>query len=221
VIATTFWLAMARHEHATSSVHSSDRGKNGVRLEDEVCFLRSWIERPLSIGAIAPSGRALARAMAAYVEPSVRGPVIELGAGTGPITEALVAQGIDPARLVLVEFDPTFCRLLRLRYPAATVVQGDAFGLKRLLGSLRLKPAAAVISGLPLLIKPLKIRLKLLHEAFAVMLPGAPFVQFTYSTTAPIPAALDRVRVEASARIWMNVPPARVWVYHKELTDVA
>jgi phosphatidylethanolamine/phosphatidyl-N-methylethanolamine N-methyltransferase len=190
--------------------------KNRIRLDDEVRFIRSWIEKPLSIGAVTPSSRVLARAMAAYVDPNTKGPVIELGPGTGPVTEALVTQGIDPARLILVEFDPTFCRLLRQRYPAATVVQGDAYSLKRVLGSHLAAPAAAVVSGLPLFTKPLKTRLKLVYEAFALMLPGAPFVQFTYATVAPIPKVLDRVRSEASERIWMNIPPARIWVYRKD-----
>jgi phosphatidylethanolamine/phosphatidyl-N-methylethanolamine N-methyltransferase len=190
--------------------------KNRVRLDDEVRFIRSWIEKPLSIGAVTPSSRVLARAMAGYVDPNAKGPVIELGPGTGPVTEALVVQGIDPARLILLEFDPTFCRLLRQRYPAATVVQGDAYSLKRVLGSHLADPAAAVVSSLPLFTKPLKTRLKLVYEAFALMLPGAPFVQFTYATIAPIPKALDRVRAEASERIWMNIPPARIWVYRRD-----
>jgi phosphatidylethanolamine/phosphatidyl-N-methylethanolamine N-methyltransferase len=190
--------------------------KNRVRLDDEMRFIRSWIEKPLSIGAVTPSSRVLARAMAAYVDPNAKGPVIELGPGTGPVTEALVAQGIDPARLILLEFDPTFCRLLRQRYPAATVVQGDAYSLKRVLGGHLADPAAAVVSSLPLFTKPLKTRLKLVYEAFALMLPGAPFVQFTYATIAPIPKALNRVRAEASERIWMNIPPARIWVYRRD-----
>jgi phosphatidylethanolamine/phosphatidyl-N-methylethanolamine N-methyltransferase len=190
--------------------------KNRVRLDDEVRFIRSWIEKPLSIGAVTPSSRVLARAMAAYVDPKAKGPVIELGPGTGPVTEALVAHGIDPARLILLEFDPTFCRLLRERYPAATVVQGDAYSLKRVLGGHLAEQAAAVVSGLPLFTKPVKTRLKLLYEAFGLMASGAPFVQFTYATVAPIPKALDRVRSEASERIWMNIPPARIWVYRRD-----
>jgi phosphatidylethanolamine/phosphatidyl-N-methylethanolamine N-methyltransferase len=190
--------------------------KNLVPLDDGVRFIRSWIEKPLSIGAVTPSSRVLARAMAAYVDPDTDGPVIELGPGTGPVTEALVAHGVDPARLILVEFDPTFCRLLRKRYPAATVVQGDAYSLKRVLGGHLAEPAAAVVSGLPLFTKPLRTRLKLLYEAFALMMPDAPFVQFTYATVAPIPKVLDRVRSEASERIWKNIPPARIWVYRKD-----
>jgi phosphatidylethanolamine/phosphatidyl-N-methylethanolamine N-methyltransferase len=131
------------------------------------------------------------------------------------VTEALVARGIDPARLVLVEFDPTFCRLLRKRYPQATVVQGDAYRLRTLLTSILRQPAAAVVSGLPLFTKPLKMRLRLLQEAFGLMAGGAPFVQFTYAAVSPIPRQLDRVRSQASERIWTNIPPARVWVYRK------
>jgi phosphatidylethanolamine/phosphatidyl-N-methylethanolamine N-methyltransferase len=190
--------------------------RNRVRLDDEVRFIRSWIEKPWSIGAVTPSSKVLARAMASYVDPLGGGPVIELGPGTGPVTEALVAQGIAPERLILVEADPTFCRLLRQRYPAATVVQGDAYSLKRLLSGRLDEPAAAVVSGLPLITKPLKVRLKLLFEAFALMLPGAPFVQFTYAAMPPIPKALHQVRSEASERIWMNIPPARIWVYRKD-----
>src|SRR4029077_11425752 len=114
--------------------------KNGIRLDDEVRFIRTWIEKPLSVGAVPPRGRALARTMATYVDPSRPGPVIELGPGTGPVTEALLAQGIDSSRLMLVEFDPTFCRLLRARYPAATVVQGDAYALRRLLTGVLQRP---------------------------------------------------------------------------------
>jgi len=190
--------------------------KKGIRLDDEVRFIRSWIEKPLTTGAVTPSGRALARTMASYIDPRRPGPVIELGPGTGPVTEALLAQGIDPSRLVLVEFDPIFCRLLRARYPAATVVQGDAYGLKRLLIGVLRQPAAGVVSGLPLFTKPLHMRLRLLFEAFALMSPGAPFVQFTYNAVAPIPKRLDRVSAQASERVWMNIPPARVWVYRRD-----
>src|SRR5215472_2685328 len=177
-------------------------------IDDEVQFIRSWIEKPLSTGAVMPSGKLLARTMARLVDIDTPGPVVELGPGTGPVTEALVARGVDPARLVLVEFDPTFCRILRKRYPTATVVQGDAYRLRALLKELLAVPAAAVVSGLPLFNKPLKLRLRLLFEAFSMMLPGAPFVQFTYATYSPIPRVLDRVHAHASERIWANIPPA-------------
>ena len=189
--------------------------KRGIRLDDEVRFIRSWLERPLSTGAVTPSGKLLARAMARYVDPQSSGPVVELGPGTGPVTEALVEAGVDPSRLVLVEFNPAFCRILRARYPEATLVHGDAYSMRRLLEALLLQPAAAVVSGLPLITKPITMRLRLIRDAFDLMLPGAPFVQFTYSVAAPLPKRLGGFSVEASERIWINIPPARVWIYRR------
>jgi len=187
--------------------------KKPLRLDDEMQFIRSWIEKPISTGAVMPSGKALARTMASYVDPQSSGPVIELGPGTGPVTEALVAHGIDPARLVLVEFNPTFCRLLRARYPKATVVQGDAYRLRRALETYVREPAAAIVSGLPLVTKPLRARLRLIADAMGLLAPAAPFIQFTYAMLPPIPTALSGITAEPSELIWLNLPPARVWVY--------
>jgi phosphatidylethanolamine/phosphatidyl-N-methylethanolamine N-methyltransferase len=189
--------------------------KKPLRLDDEVRFLRSWIEKPLHMGAVMPSGKVLARTMAQYVNVDSSEPVVELGPGTGAITNALIEHGVDQKRLVLVEYNPGFCALLRDRYPQATVVQGDAYALRDSLWNVLSAPAAAVVSGLPLVTKPMLTRLKLIRDAFGALAPGAPFVQFTYSVAPPIPKSLPGVSTEASERIWMNLPPARVWVYRK------
>ena len=189
--------------------------KKPLRLDDEVRFLRSWIEKPLHVGAVMPSGKLLARTMAQYVDVESDGPVVELGPGTGAITSALIDHGVDQKRLVLVECNPSFCSLLRDRYPQAKVVQGDAYALRDSLGEVLDAPASAVVSGLPLVTKPMLTRLKLIRDAFMALAPGAPFVQFTYSVAPPIPKSLPGVSTEASERIWMNLPPARVWVYRK------
>jgi phosphatidylethanolamine/phosphatidyl-N-methylethanolamine N-methyltransferase len=189
--------------------------KKPLRLDDEVRFLRSWIEKPLHMGAVMPSSKLLARTMAQYVAVESKGPVIELGPGTGAITNALIEHGVDQKRLVLVEYNPGFCALLRDRYPHAKVVQGDAYALRDSLRAVLDAPASAVVSGLPLVTKPMLTRLKLIRDAFVALAPGAPFVQFTYSVAPPIPKSLPGVSTEASERIWMNLPPARVWVYRK------
>lgn len=189
--------------------------KKPLRLDDELQFIRSWIDKPLRTGAVMPSSKVLARAMARAVDPQAPGPVIELGPGTGPVTAALVERGIDPSRIVLVEFNPDFCRLLRTRYPTATVIQGDAYRLRRLLETTLKEPAAAIVSGLPLLTKPLRTRLRLLADAVVVMKPGAPLVQFTYGVVPPIPKTLAGVSAEPSSLVWLNIPPARIWVYRR------
>ena len=194
---------------------SARASKKPLRLDDEVRFLRSWIEKPLHVGAVMPSGRLLARTMAQYVDIHAGGPVVELGPGTGAITSALIEHGIEQKRLVLVEYNPGFCALLRDRYPQARVVQGDAYTLRDTLWNVLSVPATAIVSGLPLVTKPMPTRLRLVRDAFAALAPGAPFVQFTYSVVPPIPKSLPGVSAEASERIWMNLPPARVWVYRK------
>jgi phosphatidylethanolamine/phosphatidyl-N-methylethanolamine N-methyltransferase len=187
--------------------------KKPLRLDDEMQLIRSWIEKPLRTGAVVPSSKALARTMARYVDPQGAGPVIELGPGTGPVTDALVAHGVDPARLVLVEFNPHFCGLLRKRYPKATVLHGDAYRLRKTVQDVLKEPAAAVVSSLPLLTKPLRTRLRLTADVMALIKPNAPFVQFTYGMLPPIPKTLAGLTAQASNVIWMNLPPARVWVY--------
>ena len=183
------------------------------RLRDEFRFLYSWLRHPLQIGGVAPSSPALARAIAAEVDPSVPGPVVELGPGTGVITAALIARGIAAERLVLVEFSAEFCALLRERFPGVKVVEGDAYRLKNTLSGVVDKPLAAVASGLPLLTRPLSVREQLLDEILGLLKPGAPFVQFSYGPAAPIPARPSRYSLKGSPRVWRNLPPARVWVY--------
>src|ERR1700753_4430051 len=100
-------------------LHSSARALKKPRLDDEVRFLRSWIEKPLHMGAVMPSGRLLARTMAQYVDINSNDPVIELGPGTGAITSALLHRGVDQKRLVLVVSNSGFCGALGDRSPQA------------------------------------------------------------------------------------------------------
>ncbi len=185
------------------------------RFQDEAKFLRLWLERPLAIGAVMPSGKVLARKMASYVDPRIPGPIIELGPGTGPVTDALIRRGVAQDRLILVEFNPEFCQLLKRRFPKATIIQGDAYDLHETLSGILREPAAATVSSLPLFTKPMDQRLDLLEAAQAVTHPDAPFIQFTYAVVPPMPASSDTYRAKGSDRIWRNLPPARVWVYHK------
>jgi phosphatidylethanolamine/phosphatidyl-N-methylethanolamine N-methyltransferase len=185
------------------------------RFEEEARFLRSWLERPLVTGAVTPSGKLLARTMASYVDPRVRGPVIELGPGTGPVTAALVRRGIAQDRLVLVEYNPDFCKLLKRKFPKATIVQGDAYDLGETLQGAMAEPAAAAVSSLPLFTRPLEQRLELLQAAHEFMHPAAPFIQFTYAVVPPIPTQSGEYTASGSNRVWLNLPPARVWVYRK------
>ena len=210
-----------RSQPARANERNSSKPNTPIeeRIADEARFFRSWLDNPAVAGAVSPSGRFLARMMARYVDPRKAGPVVELGPGTGAITEALLARGIAPGRLYLVEFDPGFCKLLKRRFPGVHVIKGDAYQLSQTLRGRLRRPAAAIVSSLPLLLKPETQRLALLADAFDCMSPDGCFVQFTYGRVSPVPrdktSALD-FHVEASPPVWLNLPPARVWIYRRQ-----
>jgi phosphatidylethanolamine/phosphatidyl-N-methylethanolamine N-methyltransferase len=188
--------------------------RKDIDLDDEARFLKSWFENPLKTGAVAPSGKVLAQRMAGVVDPMVAGPVVELGPGTGPVTQALLQRGVPADRLFLVEYSKDFAALLRQRFPGVTVIQGDAYALAQTLAGHVKAPVAAIVSSLPLLTRPDAQRSRLLETAFDLMLPGSPFVQFTYMNNSPVPLTGD-FEATVSRRIWKNLPPARIWTYRR------
>lgn len=189
--------------------------KARIKLGDEAKFLKNWIDSPGKTGAVTPSGPFLARKMASYVDIEVEGPVIEIGPGTGPVTEALIEHGVTEERLVLVEYSPEFCTLLRQRFPKATVIEGDAYALGQTLTGVVTEPAAAILSSLPLFNQPPPRRAAFASEAFALMRPGSPLIQFTYAMASPLPRKQPGLSAKVSDWVLRNIPPARVWVYRR------
>lgn len=184
-------------------------------------FLKRWLKDPLSIGAIAPSSRDLADAMARLVPAGSADPVVELGGGTGVITAALLEAGIAPTNLIVIERDDALHALLVTRFPGVRILQGDAAELTALLRPLGVTRARAVVSGLPLLAMRDTIRDRIVEESFALLAPGAPFIQFTYGLTSPIPRRRLGVEGEVKKRVLNNLPPASVWLYQRPAADAA
>jgi phosphatidylethanolamine/phosphatidyl-N-methylethanolamine N-methyltransferase len=184
-------------------------------LLDELIFLREWAGNPLRTGAVSPSGRWLARAMAAEVDSNDEGPVIELGPGTGAFTKALIQRGVKPERLTLIEYNSDFCRLLAKRFPGVRIVKGDAYALKSHLDALGAGPLSAIVTGLPLLSRPMARRIELIEAGVEALAPGKPLVQFTYALQAPVPAQPGRFDVRRGKRVLFNLPPATTWIYSR------
>ncbi len=183
------------------------------KLADDMRFLKTWAEHPLSTAAVTPSGVMLSRLMASFVEAERPGPVVELGPGTGVVTRAMLARGIPEERLVLIEWNGEFCDLLAERFPRATVMRGDAFALGKTLADMPDHSLASVISGLPLFIKPVPARERLIDDALRLMAPGAPFIQFSYALVPAVPNKPRRYAIDRSSWVLANLPPARVWTY--------
>jgi phosphatidylethanolamine/phosphatidyl-N-methylethanolamine N-methyltransferase len=181
---------------------------------EEAWFLKNWVESPLKTGSVIPSSKELARKMAEGVDLSLPGLVVELGPGTGPVTQALLDRGLPPERLVLVEYSNDFVKLLRKRFPGVTVLKGDAYDLQGTLAERLTEPLAAIVSGLPLFNKPESERLSLLQTALDLLAPNAPFIQFTYLAVSPVPL-IGGFQAKKSQRVWKNIPPACVWSYSR------
>ena len=178
-------------------------------------LLSAWLRNPLQTGALLPSGSGLAQAMAAQVEPG-RGMVVELGAGTGAITHALIARGVTPQQLVLVEKDPVLAGTLKRCFPEAIVLCGDAARLKGLLNRAGVARPGTLVSSLPLLSMRSRTRTRVLSQIFGILDTRGMLVQFTYSPLPPIPDALGSalgISGTRVARVLWNLPPASVWVY--------
>lgn len=189
-----------------------------VEIPDTLEFLAQWVRRPAAVGAILPSGKSLAHAMAKQIDIERPGLVLELGGGTGTITKACIETGVDPAQIVVLEKAPTFCALIRQRFPEVTVIRGDARNLKRLLKARDLGPFKAVLSGLPLLSIPETQRNAILSQSFDVLAQDGVFVQFTYGPLSPVPRVITRslaLEKDRSAWVLRNVPPASVWRYSR------
>jgi phosphatidylethanolamine/phosphatidyl-N-methylethanolamine N-methyltransferase len=177
-------------------------------------FVRGAIANPRGVGAIAPSSPGLSDAVAAQIDPSRPGPILELGPGSGAVTRAILRRGIAPERLTVIEWDAEFAGLIRAQCPGVHVIQGDAFALDQTLAGHVTEPFAAIISCLPLLNFPQDKRQGLMQTASARLAPGAPLIQFSYGLHRPAepPPGAD---VAMAALVLKNLPPARVWVYRR------
>lgn len=178
-------------------------------------FWSALLRNPMQMGAVLPSSDGLASAMAAQV-PAASALTLELGAGTGVVTSALLASGIGPDQLLVVEKDKTLAAQLSRHFPALRVLAGDATHLRTLLGIAYAGAVDTVVSSLPLLSMRTYTRTRVLAEIFAVLKPEGRLVQFTYSPKPPIPTLLAQslgVQGERVERVYRNLPPASVWVY--------
>ena len=186
-------------------------------LTDSSLFLREWFANPLRIGAVAPSSPKLAAAMAEWLPMDPDNYVLELGPGTGAVTQALIKYGLREDRLVAIERNPNMADLLRKRFPSARIITGDAWQLDRLLQRCRtpVSLVGAVISSLPLLNFPAEQAESLADKIKSVLHPHGNWVQYSYHLGKKQPRGAEQFHLRASKSVWMNLPPARVSVYAK------
>ncbi len=188
-------------------VHEAERPGNWSWL-----FLRRWMANPLQMGSVVPSSRALCRQIVRHAWPRPGKCVLELGAGTGVISRALLDAGLAPERLVVVEIVPSMAAHLRAALPGVEVIEGDARNLPSLLGTNRHGRIGSVICGIPLVLLPKKQQ-RCFIDVIDAVAPGRGFLHYSYCVTSPLPVAHHGLTAKREAWTLLNLPPASVWRY--------
>ena len=183
------------------------KDSEGLRL-----FLKRWAANPLQMGSIVPSSPALCYRVAEQIRRSHDEAVLELGAGTGVISRALIQSGVPAAMLFAMEIVPDMAAHLCSTLPGATVLTGDARDLPSILPVEWHGKIGTVVCGIPLVLLPLAEQRRFI-DAIEAVAPGRGFLHYSYCVTSPLPWRKHGLVAKREAWTPLNVPPASVWRY--------
>lgn len=182
-------------------------------IEETAVFFGLWLQKPLQIATVCPSGERLAEAIARLIDFDRPGRVLELGAGTGGLTRGLLQAGCPIERLTALEAELQLIAVLRRRFPSLQVIAGDAVELDRRLDEHRIDRLSVVVSSLPIKWFPVAAQRAVVEPCFERLGPGGRFLQLTNAFTSPLARDALGIRGREAVRVWRNVPPAQVWIY--------
>lgn len=179
------------------------------RLKGLLLFILEIVRRPRSVGAVFPSSRWLAKQIAHCVPKAKEGFILELGSGTGIITEALLEAGFPAQHIIALERSKRLAEHLCRRFPTIHVIHGDASELDTLLGD-KSDRVYAIVSALPLRSLPVSVTKSIAAQMEKLLAKHACLIQFTYSLRKVFPYFSDKFVLTKSHYVWRNLPPARI-----------
>lgn len=182
-------------------------------LKENELFFKTWLRSPKSMGSLFPSSQALARALAREVVWRPGQYVVELGAGTGAISQGLIDNGIPREALLTIELDEPLYEYLVHRLPGCQVVRGDATKLDMILAERGITDVGSVVSGLPMVGMPFEFQQKIVSQGLTATGGKGPMLQYTYAPFSPVPAKKLGIRSTMCSYVVWNFPPAAVWKY--------
>jgi phosphatidylethanolamine/phosphatidyl-N-methylethanolamine N-methyltransferase len=187
-------------------------------LANPLPFLRGWSRDPAAVGLPFASSYWTARRLAQAVHEAAipgSGPILELGAGTGAVTEALIETGCAVDQLIVVERDAELCGALARRFAGLQILHGDALELGGVLADARIPAVGVVLSGLPMRVVPQQAAVRCYAQAFRLMPIGGAIIQYTYGFRPPVDPDEAVLKLDATfvGREWRNVPPMGIWSY--------
>ncbi len=189
--------------------------KKNQKRDEKLLFFKRLLRNPASVGAVVPSSLALANFICRHVKYAPDEYVLELGAGTGRFTQALINHGVPLNQIVAVELDPVLANYLRQRFPEVIVIEGDATQLATLLPEHIQGHVRTVLSGIPMVNMPKEVLMAIVQSSFKTMVDQGVFLQFTYGPISPLPARSLGLEKKRLGHILLNFPPATVWSYKR------
>ncbi len=183
------------------------------KFDDEFRFFKGWIDGPKNVGTPFPTSAYTGRSMASHINVGSNLPVLEIGAGTGVITRAILQHGIVANQLFAVEYSSDFASCLRKNFSDVNVIEGDAFDLDNTLGSNSKTVFDCVISAIPLLNFKIADRIAYIEDLLDRIPAGRPVVHVTYGPLSPVPKDAGGFTAKRTDFVFRNVPPAHIWTY--------
>ncbi len=184
-----------------------------------VLFWQRSLKNPRQVCSLFPSSPFVGRAMTEVLGDRIDSHVIELGAGTGAVTRQLIRNGVQADKLTLIEIDAQLGGHLRRQFPDVDVVIAPAQDLAKLWNERNGGSVGAIVSTLPMRLFSKRLIFLVMKNSLQVLEDGGMFVQFTYRQNSPVPARVAKalnMKAWRYTRVWLNLPPAAIWVYEKQ-----
>lgn len=180
-------------------------------------FFKTFLTDPMQVGAVLPSGAALARQITDPIDFEKARVIVELGPGTGSFTRLLLERKREDARLIAFEINRDMADFVAENFPGVELVRGSAEKLEEYLKEQEITGVDAVVSGLPFANFPAALQTRILDGVATALKPGGVFLGFTYYHSNVMPTTRRyRARLEKTFSrvtrmpVMKNVPPAYV-----------
>jgi len=206
------------------------------KIIGSLAFLKAFFQSPFSMGMLCPSSPFLTKKLADQIPDSVilklknqqklasqitpqadsksqedmQGYIVELGAGTGAVTKALLQRGVPPSRLLVFERSETMASLLMQRFPGIRIIQDDAAHMAKYLPKNAY--IATIVSSLPFVSLPVPVSEKIIC-AIQNILGENPLIQYTYALNKKTLLEEKGFVINKKQTVWLNFPPAHVMSY--------
>jgi len=195
---------------------------DGIEAVSNVRVAREFLKSPLKTGSIAASSPGLVNALVDEVDFENSRSIVELGPGTGVITEGLVKRLKQNTHFFALEVNPSFAHQTRVRCPGTLVEVGCATTLKHRLQGFGIDKTDSVVSALPWTLFDGETQDQLLNAIKQSLAPAGQFVFYTYKGNGFMPASRRLKRllrehfsgVQCMRTVWKNFPPATVFSCH-------